>query len=126
MELQKTDHHYYCSDSNFYVSNMNGENFGRAIHETWNDFKEKWFMSSEEIDHDYNHCFRYDIAHPLDENGNEIMNKFCLKLYMMHQRKGRFIPVLIKNITKDEMPEIEQYLQSCWEYLCHQWKEVNV
>ncbi|MED3625651.1 hypothetical protein P4478_00200 [Bacillus subtilis] len=125
MELKKTNHYYYCSDSNFYVGNANGENYGSAIHETWKDFKEKWFMSSGEIDHDYNHCFRYDIDHPLDENDNEIKDKYYMKLYMMHQRKGRFIPVLIRNITEDDMPEIEQFLKSCWDYLCHQWNEVR-
>lgn len=125
MKLQATNHRYYCSDSNFYVGNHNGENWGRAEYESWQEFKDNWFMSNGEIDHDYNHCFRFDIENHTDEGGETIPNRFLLRLYMMHQRKGRFIPIHIKEIMESDMPEIKSYLKECWEYLCQQWVEVK-
>lgn len=117
MELKATDHRYYCSDSNYYVGNYNGENFGRAEHETWEEFKEAWFFSTGN-DHDYNHCFRYDIGE-YDEGG------YWLSLYMILQRKGIFRPVHIKHIEEKDMPEIEAFLKECWHYLEKQWIEIS-
>jgi hypothetical protein len=123
MELKATKHHYYCSDSNYYVGNRNGENHGRADFATWADFKsETVFMN----DHDYNHCFRFDITEQVDEEtGDTIEGKFSLSLYYMLQRKGNFIPVFIEEITEEDMPEIEEYLKDCWRYLESQWREFS-
>lgn len=38
MKLQATEHSYYCSESNHYVGNQRGENFGRCEYDTWADF----------------------------------------------------------------------------------------
>lgn len=128
MELKATDHAYYCHDANYYVSAANGQNRGRCVYETWEEFKEGWFVgaNNEYYDHDYNHCFRYDIAPHVDPDTDEdIPGKFSLSLYMMLQRKGIFRPVYIDEITEEDMPEIEAYLRGCWDYLQRQWQEVS-
>jgi hypothetical protein len=43
----------------------------------------------------------------------------------MLQRKGNFIPITIKEITENDMQEIEKYLNDCWEYLKNQWIEFS-
>lgn len=121
MDFKATDHSYYCEDSNYYSSNS------LAVFESWDDFKESWLNDDLWIDHDYNHCFRFDIKplfnHELDKDYED---RFSLHLYMMLQRKGNFIPITIKEITKENMPEIEKYLSDCWEYLKGQWIEFSV
>lgn len=120
MELKATNHSYYCNDGNYYSNEAYGE------FNTWQDFREAWFHTSEGIDHDYNHCFRFDIK-PLYDHENDIdfEDRFSLSLYMMLQRKGAFIPVEIKEIKKEDMKEIEDYLQSCWDYIKGQWMEFS-
>lgn len=120
MELKATDHSYYCNDSNYF----NNESF--CIYDTWDDFKEGWFFGKDEIDHDYNHCFRFDINNLYDpDTDEELEGKFSLHLYMMLQRKGWFKPVMIREIRKSDMEEVEKYLKGCWDYLQAQWTEFS-
>jgi hypothetical protein len=121
MELKTTKHSYYCNDGNYYNSNSLAE------YDTWQDFKDEWFLLKvDSIDHDYNHCFRFDIVNQFDfETDEEIEDKFSLKLYYMLQRKGNFTPVTIREITEKDMPEIEKYLSGCWEYIKGQWEEFS-
>lgn len=122
MKLQKTNHSYYCSNSNYYVGGH--ENFGRSDYETWNEFKEEWLSSDGSIDDDYNHLFRFDIEE--DEDENEIPNgKYSLSLYFILQRKGIFRPVFISSITEKDMPEIKDFLSKRWDYLKRQWIELS-
>lgn len=126
MKLEATDHSYYSSESNFYVGNRNGENFGSYDAENWQQFKEDWLFDDLTIDHDYNHCFRYDIEQDHDyETDEPVSGQFSLKLFFILQRKGIYRPVHVKSITEDDMPEIEEYLKSCWNYLQNQWKEFS-
>ncbi|MED1478187.1 MULTISPECIES: hypothetical protein [Bacillus] len=125
MELKETNHNYYSSGNNFYVGNRNGENFGRYEAETWEQFKDDWFIGDNEIDHDYNHCFRFDIKAKWDfEAEKEIDGEFSLWLFFILQRKGIYRPVFIKTITEKDLPEIESYLKECWSYLQNQWGEI--
>lgn len=120
MELRNTNHSYYCNDANYY-SNKSLVEF-----KTWEDFKSSWLNEDLWIDHDYSHCFRFDIKSHFDtELDEEIKDKFSLHLYMMLQRKGNFIPILINEITENDMQEIERYLTDCWKYLKNQWAEFS-
>ncbi len=122
MDLKPTRHSYYCSSGNYYVDGR--RNHGRNDYDTWEDFKADWLNKDLTIDHDYNHCFRFDILpHRNPETDEEIEGKFSLWLYFIIQRKGIYRPVLIKNITQENMEEIELYLKSCWEYIKGQWEE---
>ena len=114
MQLQETEHSYYCSHSN------------HDIFETWVDFKGDWLGADLSIDHDYNHCFRFDIKKKIDvETDMEIEGKYSLDLFFVLQRKGRLVSVTVREIIENDMPEIEAYLKMCWEYLQKQWAELS-
>jgi len=114
MELKATKHSYYCNDENY-------TNAGAFKHyDSWKDFRESWLDENCDLDHDYNHCFRFDLEEDEEEAGD-----FTLKLYIMHQRKGNFVPITIKTIQESDMTEINTYLEKCWHYLQNQWKEFS-
>lgn len=117
LELKATNHRYYCSESNYYVGGR--DNFGRCDYENWEDFKEEWLFTDGTLDDDYNHLFRFDIVEKEDS-----LSRFSLHLFFILQRKGIYRPVFIKNITEDNIPEIESFLKKRWNYLQNQWKEV--
>lgn len=126
MKLQATEHSYYCSESNHYVGNQHGENFGRCEYDTWADFQEEWLDSDGvSIDMDYNLCFRYDIKQRRNLDIDEPIAEFELWLFFMLQRKGIYRPVWIKHIEEKNMPEIEGFLKKQWEYIKYQWNELN-
>lgn len=126
MKLQATEHSYYCSESNHYVGNQHGENFGRCEYDTWADFQEEWLDSDGvSIDMDYNLCFRYDIKQRRNLDTDEPIAEFELWLFFMLQRKGIYRPVLIKHIEEKDMPGIKGFLEKQWEYMKYQWNELN-
>lgn len=124
MRLQATYHSYYCSETNYYVGNHNGENFGRSEYDTWEEFKEEWLDKDGTIDCDYNLCFRYDITQNRDEETDEPIEGYRLWLFFILQRKGIYRPVWIKNIGEGDMAELEKFLQHQWNYITGQWSEI--
>lgn len=130
MELQATNHKYYCSETNYYVGNRNGENYGRCEYDTWKEFYENWIPWSKsdgndpEIDWDYNLLFRFDINQKEDDEGNKLDDYF-LNLFFILQRKGIFRPVIVHSIKKEDMPYIEKTLKSAWGYVSDLWKELH-
>ena len=125
MKLQATEHSYYCSESNHYVGNQHGENFGRCEYDTWADFQEEWLDSDGvSIDMDYNLCFRYDIKQRRNLDTDEPIAEFELWLFFMLQRKGIYRPVWIKRIEEKDMPEIKGFLEKQWNYIQYQWNEL--
>lgn len=128
LQLKETNHSYYCSESNYYVGDMQGENHGLAKCDTWLDFKETWLGGGEDglgIDIDYNLCFRFDIKKKHDDEDEEIEGVFELWLFFMQQRKGNYVPVYIKNITDQDMAEINIFLKRQWDYMKGQWSEFS-
>jgi hypothetical protein len=125
MKLQATEHSYYCSESNHYVGNQHGENFGRCEYDTWADFQEEWLDSDGvSIDMDYNLCFRFDIDQRHNKETDEPIDEFELWLFFILQRQGIYRPVWIKHISENDMPEIKRFLKMQWEYIQNQWKEI--
>lgn len=122
MKLQKTNHSYYCSESNYYVDGYS--NYGRSEYDTWNEFKEDWLVSNNTLDDDYNHMFRFDI-NELEDQDEQPNGKFELWLFFILQRKGIFRPVWIREIAEEDMKEIEVFLKERWNYLKKQWEEVS-
>lgn len=125
MKLQATEHSYYCSESNHYVGNQHGENFGRCEYDTWADFQKEWLdLDGVSIDMDYNLCFRFDIKQKRNPETDEPIDEFELWLFFMLQRKGIYRPVWIKHIEEKDMPEIKGFLKKQWEYMKYQWNEL--
>lgn len=119
LELKNTEHSYYCSESNYYVNGYN--NFGRCDYDSWQDFRVDWLDQDRlDLDDDYNHLFRFDICEDEEKPGN-----FRLLLFFVLQRKGIYLPVVIHKITKDDLPEIEVFLNGRWEYMKSQWSEFS-
>jgi hypothetical protein len=80
-------------------------------------------------DHDFNHCYRFDLVR-MDDDGNwydsdETKYPLALILNFVHQRKGTTSSDIIHNITEEDLPEINAYLTSAWDYLKSQWAEIS-
>lgn len=126
MELKGTNHSYYCSETNYYVDGRVGHNHGRCEYNSWNDFKDEWLVTidgKQQLDDDYNHVFRFDIVEKRDMETDEPIGKYELWLFFILQRKGIYRPVQIKEIAKEDMPDIEKFLKDRWDYLKNQWNE---
>lgn len=119
LELKATNHSYYCSDTNYYVHGL--RNHGRCDYDIWADFKEEWLDPGELIDDDYNHLFRFDIHEESENPGH-----FNMELFFILQRKGIFRPVFIREITSEDIVEINDFLKDRWEYLKNQWEEFSM
>lgn len=125
LKLEATEHSYYCSDTNYYVGNKYGENFGLSEYETWEEFSEAW--DSENIDYDYSLLFRYDIKNKYDEKEDEeIEGEYYLELFFILQRKGIFKPVVILDLKEDDLSEVEKMLKDAKQHLFGLWEEVEV
>lgn len=98
-----TDHPYYCED------NGNGDNYESA-----DDFLE----IADELDPDYNLMIRYDYDEEENDDGSK---HFVLKLSFLLQRKSYVWSVNICNIKEDDIPKINEYLKSKFDYLCKLW-----
>jgi len=117
-KIKNTNHSYYCSNSNYHVRVGNR---GLRTYNTWQDFKSEFLIY---IDHDYSHCFRFDIVNNYnDENDGESNAEHSLYLYFMMQRKGNFIPAYIKNLYDEDLEGVNRYLNDCWNYIKGQWIE---
>ena len=112
-KLAQTEHGYHCSLSNGFTGN-DPESF-----ETWEDFCADWADASDHL----NLLFRFDINQKVDENDEDIIGDYQLDLFFVLQRKGIFKPVLVEHITEADLPEINEYLASKWDYLSDMWKE---
>lgn len=124
LNLKETTHNGKCADTNFYVDGL--RNFGQETFENWKSFKEMYQENSSFL-YTMNRylCFRYDIKEEMDEETEEMTGCHVLHLYMMEQTKGKFIPVLIKDMQEAEMSEVNEYLELCWRYMSGQWSEFS-
>ena len=114
MRLWEANHPYYCAESNFYVGGMPqrplmpGEEFAPFDHyefDSWAAFGWK------DSDPDLNLVFRWDwqVPDPDDyEEGEEVPGERLL-LFVMHQRKGRFV-ICSMPVQRSEEPEIRAWL----------------
>ena len=107
LELKKTEHPYYCNESNYY------SNDAYMTYDSWKDFVRSW--EPLKMDVDMNYIFRFDIQNYDD--------KFWLQLFIIHQRKGNFRCVEIKDINNDDMKEITEVLKLHHEYHGKLWEE---
>ena len=121
IELKPTENSFFFSESNYYVGNMHGENYGRQEFDTWEEFCDLW----GDYDLDLNFLVRYDILNKCDEYGDEIDDKFELWLLFIGQRKGKYIPVVIHNIYEQDMEDINKTLSNHWEYMRDMWCEFS-
>lgn len=111
---QKTNHSYYCSNSNFY-SNEASMSF-----DTVTDFLDEF----EDADIDLNLCFRFDIKEREDDEDIENYGKLYVELFLIMQRKGIFSPVICHSYNPDtESDRLKQYLESHYRMMKSLWCE---
>lgn len=94
-------HDYYCSDTayNKLGFETNFKNF--------KDFYEDMGKS----DDDMNLVFRFDIKTHDEKEVEGDMAKYFMEIFMVHQRKGRFVPFLIENVYEKDFDLIKEYLE---------------
>lgn len=124
MEYKPTNHPYYCEMSN-YDSTDEPESYA-----TWDDFLQEY----KGADKDYNFIFRFDILeseqffnrHPdgYKEGATEIKDgDLELHLYMMQQRRGKYVPILVRWLEKKDMPGVCDFLKGYYDYIQTLWIE---
>jgi len=95
------EHDYYCSDSSWFNLGFD------TNYKTFKDFHAEMGQS----DDDMNLVFRFDIK---EREQNEIENetsKYYMEIFMVHQRKGRFVPFFIENVFEEDFELLKQYLE---------------
>jgi len=94
-------HDYYCSDNSYFSLGFD------TNYKTFNDF----LSEMGESDDDMNLVFRFDIKERDIEEIDENTSKYYMEVFMVHQRKGRFVPFFIENIYESDFEAIKIYLE---------------
>lgn len=120
--LWEVDHPYYAMEGNYY---RNGEHEECA---TWADF----LAGYGDLDLDMNLIYRWDWNVPdprdyFDEEGNlyddeEPVPGESLSLFYMGQRKARCWSVRVTTVTRDQEPEIREWLTVRAEHMRKVWE----
>lgn len=107
----KVKHPYYCNDNNYY------SNDAREVSENWEDFISRW----GDADVEYNHVFRFDIQE--NENDEGIgQGTYYAEIFIMLQRKGKFVPVVVNNVKEQDKDSIIEFLQKHYEEVKRLWE----
>ena len=110
------EHDYYCSDSAYH-------NLGfQTDYKKFKDFYDEMGNS----DDDMNLVFRFDIK-TRDENEIEgETSKYFMEIFMVHQRKGRFVPFFIENVYETDFELMKEYLQRKYHKIQQIWSPFSV
>jgi len=104
------DHPYYCHSTNY------TNNDARMDFDTMSDFLEEF----GDADVDMNLVFRFDVIEKTDED-DEPLGLFKAEVFIMQQRKGNFVPCVIKSIMGDEVGPFVLYLEKHHQRLMEMW-----
>jgi hypothetical protein len=102
------DHDYYCSESNYY------SNEAAQHYKTFKNF----ISEMGESDVDMNLVFRWDIKLLDDQT-------YTCDIFIMQQRKGRFMPFSIDLIEEDDVPAFIDYVKKHFNKLLSIWKPIE-
>lgn len=95
------EHDYYCSDSPCH-------NLG--FETDYKNFKD-FYNEMGNSDDDMNLVFRFDIKTRDEDEIDNNTSKYFMEIFMVHQRKGRFVPFFIENIYETDFELIKEYLE---------------
>jgi hypothetical protein len=101
-------HDYYCHESNYY------SNEAREIYASFEAFYSDW----NDADVDMNLVFRWDVKQ-VDEDTVEA--GYYAQIFIIQQRKGIFVPVVIEKIEENNVPLFLQFLKPHLEKLKKNW-----
>lgn len=106
--LAEANHPYYCSESNYYNDDA------RMTFQTMSEFLDKF----EGADIDLNLCFRWDVKKYEDD---DFRDGYYAEVFLMLQRKGKFIPCSIESINESEAERFKKYLIKHLETIKQLW-----
>lgn len=107
-------HDYYCSDSNYN---------GLAFNTTYLTFQD-FYKEMANADDDMNLVFRFDICEKdIDDIYND--SKYYMEIFIIQQRKGRFVPFMIENVYEKDFSLIKEYLQKKYNKINNLWSPFN-
>jgi hypothetical protein len=104
------EHDYYCSDSSYYDLKF------ETKYATFADF----YHDNGFADEDWNLVFRFDIYKKEDSEESE--NLYSMQIFVVHQRKGRFVPFFIETIYETDFDMIKEYLEKRYLKIQNLWK----
>lgn len=82
-------------------------------HETWDEF----ISNMGHSDLDMNLVFRWDV-NKCDEGG------YYMEIFIVHQRKGRFVPFFIKCVEDKDLHSILEFLKKRKSHLKNLWEGI--
>jgi hypothetical protein len=126
-----SDHPYYCHTENYYAVDAS------TTFPSWKEFYEKYICSGpfgtienstvDLLGMDYNLLFRWDLEEETDEEEKSFAPpRYVLTLFFMQQRKGKFVSVIVKNITEGDEIEIEEFLIKRWKHMKELWEPLSL
>jgi hypothetical protein len=98
-------HNYYASESNYY-SNECSFNY-----DTWKDFHNEMGDSNT----DMNLVYRWDVNQSEDEQ------TYYMEVFIIGQRKGKYMASFIEVVTDEDVKSIVEYLNKSWKKLNQIW-----
>lgn len=101
-------HSYYCSKESYFDLGF------ETSYDYWKDFLDEF----KELNLDFNLVFRWD-CYTYDDN------IFKLSLFLVHQRKGRFVPITIENVYNSDVEEILEFIGKSKKHLLNLWKGID-
>ena len=108
------DHPYYCSDSNYF------SNEASKTYYTWPEF----YGEMKGADPEYNLIFRWEIREHEDDDGVK-SGAYYMEIFYMQQRKGLYMPISIKRVFEEDVPQIIEFLQAKYTYLKKLWEPIQ-
>lgn len=106
-------HPYYCSEGNYYSNDPN------QVYNTATAFLDDF----EDADIDMNLCFRFDV-HEYDHD-DERGDGFYAEIFLILQRKGIFMPIMIRSVSDDECERLHSYLKRHYVVLQNMWAPIS-
>lgn len=107
------DHNYYCNLGNYH------SNESLTEYETFSEFLDEY----EDADIDYNLIFRWDVK-KIEDDVDELPeghSGYKMEVFIMQQRRGNFVPNLIKEVTEKDVSDIVKLLKKHRDYLNEIW-----
>lgn len=98
------EHPYYCSSYSYFKLDFETE------YSTWSDF----INEMADSDHDMNLVFRWNVSQ--NDDGS-----YYAQIFLVHQRKGRFVPFNINLIKEDDAESFYNFIKSRQETINRLW-----
>lgn len=104
------EHDYYANDGNYYNKDAHG------YYDSWREF----YTSYKDADIDMNLAIRWDIY-----KCNGTKDEYYMQIIIILQRKGIYMPIVIGQVTDEDVPQIIEFLKPHYEKLISIWQPIS-